>query len=84
MLTAERLDIPPEHQLIFEDSHNGIIAAKEARSIPVGMPTIDQPAVIERLKDAGAAEIFTNWQEINIERLLRRETERSCHTEKLL
>jgi len=62
--TAERMKIDPRNQLVFEDSHNGVIAAREAGSVALGIPTIDQPAVIKRLRAAGALEVFTGWRDL--------------------
>jgi len=69
--TAEIMGIRPEEQLVFEDSPNGIIAAKAAGSIAVGMPTIHVPITIKKLIDAGAVRIFWDWREINFQSLIK-------------
>ncbi len=79
--TAQRLGIDPRRQLVFEDSHNGIIAAREAGSVPIGIPSIDRPEVIQRLRDAGAVQIFTGWREVNLGRLLNGESEHGHRSE---
>lgn len=69
--TARRSGISPKEQLVFDDSHNGIIAARAAGSVAVAMPVYDTPLTIKRLIDAGAARIFMDWREMNIAPLIK-------------
>ena len=68
--TAERMGISPTEQLVFEDSPNGVKAARTAVSIAIGMPVYDKPETIGALEKAGVWKIFKNWDEINIEEIL--------------
>ncbi len=65
--TAQRMNINPEQQLVFEDSHNGVKAAIEAGSLVIGMPVVDQPAILARLKQEGAIMIYRSWRDISLE-----------------
>lgn len=67
--TAERMGILPTNQLVFEDSHNGIIAAREAGSLTIGMPTMGRIEIIDRLRQEGAAFVFNSWNEVNLRTL---------------
>jgi len=68
--TARRSGIDPKEQLVFDDSHNGIIAAVAAGSVAVAMPVYNTPLTIKRLIDAGALRIFIDWREMNIAALI--------------
>lgn len=65
--TAERMGVNPRRQLVFEDSHHGVSAARDAGSVVYGVPTIDQPSVIIRLREAGAIQVATNWNDVRRE-----------------
>lgn len=67
--TAERMGISPLRQLVFEDSHNGVKAAREAGSIAIGMPTLYRPMIIDRLKQEGAVSIFESWKQVSLSSL---------------
>ncbi|MEM3370307.1 MAG: HAD family phosphatase [Candidatus Woesearchaeota archaeon] len=60
--TAELHGVSPSKQIVFEDSPNGVRAAKSAGSMAYGMPVYyDNPKVIQQLKDAGVDGIFNGW-----------------------
>lgn len=63
--TANRMQIHPKEQLVFEDSPNGVIAGREAGSLVVGMPVYSSPNVIIPLIQNGACRLFYDWREIN-------------------
>lgn len=71
--TARRMGINPTEQLVFEDSPNGIIAAREAGSRAIAVPVYNLPEVLTRLANAGAENIYTDWREIDIENLISKE-----------
>lgn len=64
--TAERMGILPEHQLVFDDSHNGIRAARDAGSVPIGMPTRQESELKKRMLDAGAVLVFERWGDLSL------------------
>ncbi len=70
--TARRMGIDPKHQLVFEDSPRGVVAAKAAGSQAVGMPVVLEPfeSTVMPLMKAGAYWIFRDWRDINIFQLL--------------
>ncbi|VVB83568.1 Phosphoglycolate phosphatase [uncultured archaeon] len=68
--TARRMGIKSEEQLVFEDSHNGIKAAISAGSKAIGMPVYNNSFILNRLKEAGAYEIFLGWKELNVSQLI--------------
>jgi beta-phosphoglucomutase-like phosphatase (HAD superfamily) len=63
--TAGRLKIIPTEQMVLGDSHNDMAAAKNAGSIPIGMPTKQSQEIYNRLRDNGAVEIYPGWHEVN-------------------
>ncbi len=69
--TAAIMGLDPKEQLVFEDSSNGVRAARAAGSIAIGMPVYNRPETVQALTEAGASKIFTSWEEINIEELIR-------------
>jgi beta-phosphoglucomutase-like phosphatase (HAD superfamily) len=73
--TARRLCIKPTEQIVFEDSPNGVKAARTAGSIPIGMPVYKRPETISRLIHEGARRIFYDWRDINLVGLLESLTE---------
>ena len=46
LTTAEKLGVSPMKCLVFEDSLNGVIAAKAARMITIAVPEFDNPKFI--------------------------------------
>jgi len=65
--TAECMRIPTGRQLVFEDSHNGVRAAKDAGSVPVGVPTRFEESIILRMWENGARFIFKDWESVGYE-----------------
>ena len=64
--TARRAGVDTTEQLVFEDSPRGMVAAKRAGSIGIGMPVYNNSSVIIQLLNAGAVRIFMDWREMNI------------------
>ncbi len=48
LLTAEKLDILPEHCLVIEDSPNGIMAAKKARMSVIALTTTFDTTLLQQ------------------------------------
>ena len=69
--TAKRTGVPPENQLIFEDSPKGIMGGVSVGAICVGMPIYNRLDTINALIQAGAKRIFIDWREINISALIK-------------
>jgi len=67
--TARRMNILPEQQLVFEDSINGIIAARRANSIPIGIPTLNNNSFMAQMLKAGAFKVYSCWDDVNVEDL---------------
>lgn len=59
--TARRLGIPPQAQLVFEDSLVGLIAAREAGCHLAAIPTLRTAEFTQALYQAGAEAIFLDW-----------------------
>lgn len=68
--TARRVGVPPETQLVFEDSAGGIMGAVTVGAYCVGMPTYNRSDVKRKLVEAGARRIFLGWDEIDLAQLL--------------
>lgn len=68
--TARRLAISPSEQLVFEDSATGLIAARSAGSVAVVLPVYHFSKNLVEIIEAGAARIFWDWREINMEALI--------------
>lgn len=71
--TAQRMNISPTEQIVFEDSPNGAIAAVNAGSVVIAMPVYyKNPEAIKRLKEVPVLEIFSNWEEEKIIKLIEK------------
>ena len=68
--TAERMGIRGEEQLVFEDSPNGIRAARSAGSTAIGIPVYNKNETTNALIKSGAWKVVKNWKEIKLEELL--------------
>lgn len=68
--TAEAMGINPEGQLVFEDSINGIRAARAAGSKVIAVPTLQSADFASKLFEAGALSVFQSWNEMNIAALV--------------
>lgn len=69
--TAKRMSISTQNQVIFEDSKRGVAAGILAGSIAIGMVVFDRIEIIKELKEAGAKLIYKNWEEVDIDSLLK-------------
>ena len=70
--TAKRMNVDPSAQMIFEDSPQGVQAARAAGSkMVIGMPVILRPETIGALVGAGTYRIFFDWREIDLRQLLK-------------
>ncbi len=67
---AKRMDVSPDQLLVFEDSPRGIMGAVQVGATCIGMPVYNKPSVIQKLLEAGAARVFMDWREINVEELI--------------
>lgn len=74
--TAELMGIKPGEQLVFDDSPNGIRAAKAAGSVAIGMPVVHKLSSLRSLIDSEPARIFWDWREMNFQHLIRNLEER--------
>ncbi|MEQ4304748.1 HAD family phosphatase [Plantactinospora sp. B6F1] len=70
--TARRLGVPPQDQLVFEDSVTGITAARSAGSPVVAMPTVSDPGYLASIGAAGATAVFPDWHDPALPPLLDR------------
>lgn len=68
--TAARMGICTAEQVVFEDSPRGVKSGVAAGSRVIGMPVYDNETAKKNLIDAGASAVFTDWRQINIEKLL--------------
>lgn len=66
VLASDILGVSPNRVLVFEDSKNGVLAARAAGCRVIAMPVYTFGANIEDLKAAGAAMIFSSWEEMDI------------------
>ena len=60
LTTAEKLGVSPMKCLVFEDSLNGVIAAKAARMITIAVPEFDNPKFIIADKILNSLEEWTS------------------------
>jgi beta-phosphoglucomutase len=72
--TARRLGVPPDEQLVFEDSVTGIAAARSAGSPVVAMPTVRHPGYLASVATAGASAVFPAWHDRDLLSWLDRAT----------
>ena len=70
-LTAQRMGIPTNEQIVFDDSPHGIRAAVSAGSVAYGTPVYTNPHLFSMLLEAGAEEIFLDWGEIDLLELIQ-------------
>lgn len=70
LVTAERMGVRPDEQLVFEDSPRGALAASAARSVVVGMPIYWNHHTVAELIKSGARRVFPDWREVDIDQLL--------------
>jgi HAD superfamily hydrolase (TIGR01509 family) len=72
LATATRLGVAASRQLVFEDSVNGVKAARAAGSQVIAMPVTTASEYHQRLKHAGAMTLFPTWENIELRELLHR------------
>lgn len=58
LLAAQRLDVAPADCTVFEDSFHGIVAAKRADMLAIGLTTIHTP---KELLQSGADSVITDF-----------------------
>ncbi len=63
---AKRLEVIPENLIVFEDSGRGVQAGRAAGAYVIGMPVYFTPEVIQKLKQAGAQEVYQGWSEVHL------------------
>lgn len=63
---AKRLGVSPNNMIVFEDSGRGVTAGRAAGAYVIGMPVYYTPEVIQKLKDAGAREVYRSWSEVKL------------------
>ncbi|NUS13176.1 MAG: HAD family phosphatase [Streptomyces sp.] len=68
--TARLLGVPEEHQLVFEDSVTGALAAASAGSPVVAVPTVHDPDYLLRFRAAGAVAVVEDWRDPGMAALL--------------
>lgn len=66
LATAKLMGVAPEHQLVFEDSPRGIQAAHSAKSLPIGMPVVNDPAARSALEAVKPLAIFNDWRDAEL------------------
>jgi beta-phosphoglucomutase-like phosphatase (HAD superfamily) len=74
LATADLLGVPPQSQLVFEDSVTGALAARSAGSTVVAVPTVHDPDYLRRFEFAGAVAVAEHWQAPGLLPLLDRLT----------
>jgi len=68
--TAKALGVSPEEQLVFEDSVNGVIAARSAGSKVIAVPIVQSSEFVSQLLGGGALCVVRAWSEINMDIVL--------------
>ncbi|CAG7638459.1 HAD family hydrolase [Actinacidiphila bryophytorum] len=74
LATAQLLGVPPQRQLVFEDSVTGALAARDAGSRVVAVPTVHDPDYLRRFEAAGAVAVVQDWRAPGLLPLLDRLT----------
>ena len=64
--TARRMGVRPQDQIVFEDSPRGVKSGVAANSIVIGLPVYYTPEVIQKLKAAGAREVYSGWSDVDL------------------
>lgn len=64
LAAAGKLDIEPEHCLVFEDAPSGVVSAKAAGMIAYGVNRDE--ITRKQLKEAGADEVYASLSEIEV------------------
>jgi beta-phosphoglucomutase-like phosphatase (HAD superfamily) len=68
LLASHRMNIDPSKCIVFEDSPNGVLAAKSAGCFCVAIPDKRLPSnVAEKIKRAGADMILNSLNEFNFD-----------------
>ena len=67
---AKKLEVAPQNLIVFEDSARGVQAGRGAGAYVIGMPVYYTPEVIQKLKEAGAHEVYAGWNEVNLTSIL--------------
>jgi HAD superfamily hydrolase (TIGR01509 family) len=62
LLTAKKLMVTPQECLVIEDSPNGVIAAKAAGMLTIGVNTSKD--IQQKLHDAGADRVFESLKDV--------------------
>ncbi|SHM91136.1 HAD family hydrolase [Actinacidiphila paucisporea] len=70
--TAHLLGVPPQKQLVFEDSVTGADAARAAGSPVLAVPTVRDPGYLRRFEAAGVVAVVEDWQAPGLLSLLDR------------
>ncbi|KKS77886.1 MAG: hypothetical protein UV74_C0002G0014 [Candidatus Woesebacteria bacterium GW2011_GWB1_43_14] len=65
---ARRLGVAPKNLIVFEDSGRGVQAGRAAGAHVIGMPVYYTQEVIKKLKDAGAQEIYSGWDKVDLKK----------------
>lgn len=68
---AKRLGVTPKNLIVFEDSGRGVQAGFAAGAYVIGMPVYYTPEVIQKLKGAGAREVYPGWSEVKLTSILK-------------
>lgn len=72
LATARLLGVPPQEQLVFEDSVTGMAAARAAGSLVAAVPTVLDQGYQQMVEAAGATAVFESWHDRSVPLLLDR------------